>query len=73
MSSSTSTASSLQNCNSLDGLKLKNRKYMKCEKRVAIRILKTKASKNKPFYRCDDMSCDNTFIDCCCRTYAASQ
>lgn len=26
-------------------------------------ILDTKASKNKLFYRCDDRSCDNTFID----------
>lgn len=53
-------------CNSLDGLEFKNKKYTKYEKKKAfVRISKSDANKNKLFYICDDMSCDNTFSDWC--------
>lgn len=38
---------------------------MKYWKKIVVRILETEASKNKLFYRCDDRSSDNTFIDWC--------
>jgi len=33
--------------------------------KIVVRILEIEVSKNKLFYRCDDRSCDNTFIDWC--------
>ena len=65
MSSYSSNVNSLQTCNNLDVLKFKNRKCMKYEKRVTIRISKTKASKIKLFYICDDRLYENIFIDWC--------
>jgi hypothetical protein len=38
---------------------------MKYWKKIVVRILETEASKNKLFYRCNDRSSDNTFIDWC--------
>ena len=63
MSSYSSNVNSFQTCNSLDVLKFKNWKCMECEEIVVVRILETDASKNKLFYKCDDKSCENTFID----------
>jgi hypothetical protein len=54
---------SLQTCNGLDGLNSENRKCTKYVKKVVAGNLESDASKNKLFNRCDDKSCNNTFID----------
>ena len=49
MTSSPSSANSIQSWYNFDELKFKNRKCMKYRKRVAIKILKIKASKKGYF------------------------
>jgi len=49
IASSTSSANNIQSYYNLDRLKFKNKKYIKYGKRIAVRITKTKASKNKLF------------------------
>jgi hypothetical protein len=41
MTSSASSVNNIQSWYNLDGLKFKNKKYMKCKKRAAVKISKT--------------------------------